>query len=229
MTETTQPALFAGRGLGCLRGECPVFAGLDFDLPAGGALVLHGPNGAGKSSLLRVMAGLLPPVAGALFWRGQPLPARPGEAHAARLHYLGHANAVKPDLSVAANLRLWPVLRGAGDAAVPAALADLGLANLAEVPARLLSSGQQRRLALARLRAAPAPLWLLDEPGVGLDAESLDRLARLIAAHRAAGGAVALATHQPLDLPGAAWLAVDAFTPTPGTVAELGGDTALAW
>jgi len=214
-SETASPPLLAGHGLGCIRGERAVFAGLDLVLPAGGALVLHGPNGAGKSSLLRLLAGLLAPAAGRLAWRGTPLAQPPGEAHAARLHYLGHANAIKPDLGVAENLRLWAALRGAPASAVPAALADLGLAALADLPARLLSSGQQRRLALARLSAAPAPLWLLDEPGVGLDSAALERLTALIAAHRAAGGAVALATHQPLELPGAAHLALDAFAPSP--------------
>mgnify|MGYP006431678817 CR=1 FL=1 len=207
--------LLAGVGLGCIRGERAVFAGLDVALPAGGALVLHGPNGAGKSSLLRILAGLLPPAAGHLAWRGTPLAAAPGEAHAARLHYLGHANALKPDLGVAENLRLWAALRGAPAEAVPPALAAFGLESLAELPARLLSAGQQRRLALARLRTAPAPLWLLDEPGVGLDSAALARLAEVIAAHRATGGAVALATHQPLDLADAAHLALDAFAPAP--------------
>lgn len=202
---------FEGRALGCVRGERGVFAGLDFRLGAGDALILSGPNGSGKSSLLRVMAGLLPPAAGTLVWAERPVDEAP-ELHRARLHYLGDRDALKPVLSVRENLAFWAGLRGGHDR-VAGALERLGLGRLADLPARLLSAGQRRRLALARLLAAPAPLWLLDEPGVGLDTAGLETLTALVAEHRAAGGRVAVATHQALDLPGAAVLAVDAHPP----------------
>jgi heme exporter protein A len=212
-------ANFEGRSLQCRRGGRDVFAGLSFDLPPGGALLLTGPNGSGKSSLLRLMAGLLKPAAGQLLWDGRPVAEAP-EAHAARLHYLGHLDAVKPVLSVAENLRFWAALRHRGTGRSPAggleaALESFALTDLAAVPGRLLSAGQRRRLALARLVAAPAELWLLDEPSVGLDHASLGRLAAAIARHRAGGGRVAVATHTALDLADPRRLSLDALAPPP--------------
>lgn len=191
--------MLEGRDLACWRGERAVFAGLSFTLPPGGALLLVGANGAGKSSLLRLLAGLVPLAEGALLWQGADALAD-RVAHAARLRYLSHQDALKPSLSARENLSFYARLWG-GD--VEAALEAVGLAELAELPARVLSSGQKRRLALARLALAPAPLWLLDEPTVGLDTASVERLGVLLAAHRAAGGAVLAATHLPLPLPGA--------------------------
>jgi heme exporter protein A len=204
---------FEGRSLRCRRGGRDVFAGLSFALPPGGALLLTGPNGSGKSSLLRLMAGLLRPADGALLWEDRPIAEAP-EAHAARLHYLGHLDAVKPVLSVAENLRFWAALRGGG-AAIDRALDSFALCDLAAVPGRLLSAGQRRRLALARLVAAPAELWLLDEPSVGLDHASVGRLAAAIAEHRAGGGRVVVATHTALDLGDPQRLSLDALAPPP--------------
>ncbi len=176
-----------------------MFFGLSFALPPGGAMLLTGANGAGKSSLLRLLAGLIPPAEGRLLWQGEDV-ASDRVAHARRLRYLSHQDALKPALSARENLLFFARLWG-GD--VQAALAALSLAELAELPARVLSSGQKRRLALARLALSPAPIWLLDEPTVGLDAESVGRLGGLLAAHRAAGGVVLAATHLPLPLPDA--------------------------
>ena len=206
-------AVFEGRSLQCRRGGREVFAGFDFVLPPGGALLLTGPNGSGKSSLLRLMAGLLRPAAGQLLWDGRPIAEAP-EAHAVRLHYLGHLDAVKPVLSVSENLRFWAALRGGMDAP-ERALEAFALTELAEVPGRLLSAGQRRRLALARLVAAPAELWLLDEPSVGLDHASVGRLSAAIAAHRAGGGRVVVATHTALDLGDPQRLPLDALAPPP--------------
>jgi heme exporter protein A len=191
--------MLEARDLACLRGERAIFAGLSFSLGAGGALLLVGANGAGKSSLLRLLAGLLPLAAGTLLWNGADALADRA-AHAARLRYLSHQDALKPALTARENLRFFARLWG-GD--VETALAALDLAPLAELPARVLSAGQKRRLALARLALGPAPLWLLDEPTVGLDAAAVQRLGELLAAHRAAGGMVLAATHLPLPLPGA--------------------------
>lgn len=187
------------RDLACLRGERVVFAGLSLALPAGSALLLTGANGAGKSTLLRILSSLLRPAEGVVRWRGQDIAADPA-AHAARLRYLSHQDALKPALTVAENLAFFAQLWG-GD--VAAALEAVALTPLAELPARVLSAGQRRRLALARLALGPAPLWLLDEPTTGLDAASVDRLAPLLAAHRAAGGIIVAATHIPLPLPDA--------------------------
>ncbi|WP_203073022.1 heme ABC exporter ATP-binding protein CcmA [Falsiroseomonas ponticola] len=191
--------MLEGRDLACWRGERAVFAGLSFTLPPGGALLLVGANGAGKSSLLRLLAGLVPLAEGELLWQGQDALAD-RVAHAARLRYLSHQDALKPSLSARENLSFFARLWG-GD--TEAALDSVGLSDLADLPARVLSSGQKRRLALARLALAPAPLWLLDEPTVGLDTASVERLGLLLAAHRQAGGAVLAATHLPLPLPGA--------------------------
>ena len=194
--------MLEARDLACLRGERVVFAGLSFALAPGGALLLTGPNGAGKSSLLRLLAGLLVPAEGSLLWGGEDALADRAR-HARRLRYVGHGDALKPALTARENLAFYARLWG-GE--VEAALTALDLLPLADLPARVLSAGQRRRLGLARLALAPAPLWLLDEPTTGLDAASVQRLGALLARHREAGGMVLAATHLPLPLPGAAEL-----------------------
>jgi len=207
-------SLFEGRHLVCIRGERRVFAGLSFAVAPGGALLLSGPNGSGKSSLLRLMSGLLRPAGGALTWAGAPI-AADAEAHRVRLRYVGHLNAVKPVLTAAENIAFWARLADAGAADVARALDAFALTPLAQVPGRLLSSGQRRRVALARLVAAPGELWLLDEPSVGLDAASLAALGATLAAHRDRGGRVVAATHTPINLPGAQTLDLARFAPAP--------------
>ena len=187
--------------MACIRGERPVFSGVSFRLEPGGALALVGPNGSGKSSLLRILAGLLKRAGGTLAWDGESLD-EDWPAHRARLHYVGHLDAVKPTLTVAENLNDWARFRGAARAE-SGALEALGIEGLADVPGRDLSAGQRRRLALARVLATPAPLWLLDEPTVTLDAESADCVATMIAAHRADGGMAIVATHGEIALDGA--------------------------
>ena len=187
--------------MACIRGERPVFSGVSFRLERGGALALVGPNGSGKSSLLRILCGLLRTAGGTLAWDGAPVD-EDWSAHRGRLHYVGHLDAVKPTLTVAENLDDWARFRGAARAA-PGALEALGIKDLADVPGRYLSAGQRRRLALARVLATPAPLWLLDEPTVTLDAESAARVTTMIAAHRADGGMVIVATHGEIVLDGA--------------------------
>ena len=182
------------RDISAIRGERLVLRGLSFIVPPGGALLLLGANGSGKSTLLRVLAGLKRPDAGSVLWMGET------EAPVA---YLGHQDAVKPGLTALENLR-FAAQTGRGTARD--ALAALDLLALADLPARLLSAGQKRRLALARLVLSPVPVWLLDEPTLGLDAAAVERLGRLLAAHRAGGGVVVTATHLPLPLPDAAEL-----------------------
>jgi len=185
---------FEGQGLVCWRGERVVFGGLGFAVAGGHTLLLRGPNGSGKSSLLRCMAGLLAPMAGRMAWNGAVI-AGDTDGHRHRVRYIGHLEAIKPLLTVAENLALWSRLQGGSDDAIAAGLAALGIAHLAELPARLLSAGQRRRTALARLTLAPAPLWLLDEPTTGLDDEGVERFQRLIAAHCDSGGMAVLSTH----------------------------------
>jgi heme exporter protein A len=191
--------LLRAEGLACVRGGRLVFEGLSFALAPGEALLLRGPNGAGKSSLLRLLAGFLALGAGALWWDGRPTLADAAE-HRARLHLIGHSNAIKGALTVRENLRFAVAIAGAPAALLERALEGYELTALGDVPAAYLSAGQQRRLALARLLAASRPLWLLDEPDAGLDAANRAHLTRAVAAHRAAGGIAVIATHRDLGL-----------------------------
>lgn len=215
--------VLSGTDLSCLRGERLVFRNLDFRAEAGGALVLLGPNGSGKSSLLRLMAGLLAPFSGRLDWDGTPVSSDP-DAHRARVHYVGHLDAVKPVLSAQENLSFWAAMGGAEDpgAAARDALDRFGLGRAGSVPGRFLSAGQKRRLGLARLLASPRPLWLLDEPTVALDRESVRLLETEIARHLAGGGMAVVSTHAEIALPGARTLHLDRFSPEgpPGEAEE---------
>lgn len=186
MPDATQAPLLTLDGVACVRGGRLLFEALDLALKPGDAVVVTGPNGVGKSSLLRLCAGLLRPAAGTI---------RRG-----RVALADEAAALDARRPLGAALGYWAALDG-GD--VHAALAAMGIADLADVPVRMLSTGQRRRAGLARAIAARAELWLLDEPANGLDAENVDRLAAAVAAHRAAGGAVLAAAHQHLPFPGA--------------------------
>jgi heme exporter protein A len=183
---------FRGAGLACIRGGRVLFAGLGFDVAPGGLLLLIGPNGIGKSSLLRVMAGLLPSAAGAC--------ALDGAATEPAVAYLGHADGLKPQLTVRETLDLWSRISGPTDAraceaARTRAIMDYALAPLEDLPCRYLSAGQKRRVALARVAASNAVLWLLDEPTTSLDAASARAFEASLARHRKAGGMAVIATH----------------------------------
>ena len=211
--------IFTGAGLVCFRGERTVFQGLGFSRDEGGALTLRGANGSGKSSLLRLMAGLGRPLSGAVQWRDEKIADDP-EAHNRRLHYVGHADPVKPVMTVAENLIFWASLRTGGGVeavrpAVETALGRLGIGHLASVPGRFLSAGQKRRVNLARVLAAPAELWLLDEPATALDQAAAKNLDDAITEHRAGGGMVGLASHAEAALEGARALALGGFPGAP--------------
>lgn len=165
------------------RGGRRLVTGLSLALGAGEAAVLTGPNGVGKSSLIRLVAGLLRAEAGTV--------ERTGAALA------DDQLALDARLRLGAALAFWARLSGREPAA---GLAAMGIDHLADVPVRMLSTGQRKRAALARVVASDAPLWLLDEPANGLDTEGRGRLAALMAAHLAGGGAILAATHQPLGL-----------------------------
>jgi heme exporter protein A len=215
MSQGDGDDLIADR-LACRRGERLVFAGLSFRLPPGGVLILTGSNGSGKTSLLRVVAGLLAPAAGALAWGARPI-LHDIAAHRARLHFVGHQDGIKPALTPRETLAFWAALRGyAAFRSAPAiarALAAFALDGVGDWPCRWLSAGQRRRLALARLLAASAPLWLLDEPMTTLDDDGRARLERIIAGHRREGGQVLLTTHAPVAVAGQQSLTLDAFAP----------------
>ncbi|MFN3743271.1 MAG: heme ABC exporter ATP-binding protein CcmA [Hyphomicrobiaceae bacterium] len=182
------------------RGGRRLIVGLSFAVDAGEALVLTGPNGVGKTTLLRALAGFIPPDAGAIRLENAPGgDATLGE----RAHYVGHANGVKPGLTVRENACFWMQFLGGARDAVEGALESLHLGDLADIPAGYLSAGQKRRLGLARLLLAARPLWLLDEPTAALDVASQALLAGLMQRHLDGGGAVVAATHGPLGLTGA--------------------------
>jgi heme exporter protein A len=191
--------LFAADGLACRRGGRLVFAELSFRLEPGDVLLLQGPNGTGKSSLLRLLAGFLAPDAGTISWTGDDI-RDDLAAHRARVHLVAHSDGVKPLLSVTENIEAAAGLLD-GPADLDAGLAAFDLGPLATVLGRFLSAGQKRRTALARLVATPRPLWLLDEPGVGLDRASRRRREQAIAARRSTGGMCVIATHGDVAVP----------------------------
>ena len=185
-------------GLQCVRGERTLFRNLDFRLDVGSLLHVGGPNGSGKTSLLRIVCGLSAPDDGELRWRGAPM-RTVREDYWRHLLYVGHASALKDDLSALENLRFAGALAGL-DAAVErcqAALAQFGIAHCAHLPTRVLSQGQRRRVSLARLGLATrGGLWVLDEPFSALDAGAVDQMRQLIETQLANDGAVIYTTHQ---------------------------------
>jgi heme exporter protein A len=187
------PLSVEARDLACRRGGRLVFAGVSFCLRAGEGLAVTGPNGSGKSSLLRLLAGLLRAEAGELRFEGaddEPV-----------IHYFGHADGLKPALTLAETLQGWAALYGGDRAGVGTAAEAVGLGHALPLPVGVLSAGQRRRAGLARLLIAPRPLWLLDEPNAALDSGGEAMLGRLMAEHLAAGGLIVAATHQKLPLP----------------------------
>lgn len=182
-------------GLECTRQRKALFSGLSFSLGAGESLRVAGANGSGKTSLLRILCGLLPPDAGEVRWKAEPIGAL-REEYARELVYLGHAPAVKDDLTPEENLRI--ACRLAGIAASPERTrAALERFRVPGAHVRRLSQGQKRRAALARLcLSAEVPLWLLDEPFTALDLEGIEVLKALVQAHTGRGGMVVYTTHQ---------------------------------
>lgn len=193
-------------GLACQRGERLLFDGLDLEIRPGDVLWIKGANGSGKTSLLRLLAGLSEPSSGTISWRGEPVRAA-GWAFKGSLVYIGHANALKDDLTALEALRFLARIRGGADGTpqLVAALQALGIADRRNAPVRTLSQGQRRRVALARLAldltAGDEPgAWILDEPFDALDARGTVLLEGLLSAHARRGGCVVLTSHLPLSL-----------------------------
>ncbi len=198
------------RGLACVRGRRRLFGGLNLQLQPGQLLRVAGANGAGKTSLLRMLCGLLAPAEGQVLWQGSNV-HQDREAFHQQLVYLGHAAALKDELSALENLQAAARLAGLAPppAAARQALADAGLRGREHVPARILSQGQRKRAALARLPLGAARLWVLDEPFNALDTAATAWLLGLIERQLQGGGMVVLTSHQPVAL--SAYLAQQAL------------------
>ncbi|WP_407149743.1 heme ABC exporter ATP-binding protein CcmA [Bradyrhizobium sp. ORS 86] len=186
----------SGRNLTCVRGGREVFSGLDFSASSGEIVAVTGPNGSGKTSLLRVIAGLLVPVEGAIALDGGDVELSLPE----QAHYLGHRDALKPALSVLENLSFWREFLGGKAEDAEQCLAAVALDHAAHLPAAYLSAGQRRRLSIARLLSVRRPVWLLDEPTSALDAAGQELFVGLMRDHLAGGGLIIAATHLPLGL-----------------------------
>ncbi len=192
------------QGLGCSRGDQVLFDALEFRIEPSGVLLIEGPNGSGKTTLLRAICGLVPIDAGRISWNDRAVETAFDETYRDAIAYVGHASGIKEDLTAAENLTAARALGGGGGReglAPTAALEQLGLGWAGERLVRRLSAGQRRRVALARLLTAPAPLWILDEPLAALDTDGKRLLETLISEHASAGGLTLISTHQPLALP----------------------------
>jgi heme exporter protein A len=185
----------------CVRGDRLLFRGVNFSLAPGGLLELRGPNGGGKTSLLRILCGLATPAEGEVRWNGADI-HRLREEYCASLTYVAHLNGVKDELTALENLLVAGRVAGSelSKHEGEATLERVGLINQRHLPARVLSAGQRRRLTLARLLAARAKLWLLDEILTSLDDLGVDLVRKLITDHIDGGGLAIVATHQDLKL-----------------------------
>ena len=199
------PSMLSVHELACERGERLLFKNLGFELGSGEALLVRGGNGRGKTSLLRILSGLSVPATGTVRWRGESI-SKAHEQYGREMAYIGHANGIKDDLTPMENLRIAAALDGRvlDDATAMAALEQVGLSRCVDLPARVLSFGQRRRVALAGLMTAGALLWILDEPLTGLDVEGVAMVEQMIRDHVVAGGLAIMTTHQPLALDGLA-------------------------
>ncbi len=187
--------------LQCTRGDRRLFSGIAFELGPGELLHLHGHNGSGKTTLMRALCGLVTPTEGEVRWKGEPIRGQRDEFHA-ELLYLGHKNGIKEDLTGVENLLVACRLAGlrVGESRAWEVLERMGLRGHEDLPARVLSQGQQKRVALSRLLLSEARLWLLDEPFVGLDLAAVELLQQVIREHVAKDGMVVLTTHQEVAL-----------------------------
>lgn len=189
--------------LACTRGDHQLFSGLNFSLSDGELMQVQGENGKGKTSLLRMLCGFLAPAEGEIRWRGQNIRDL-DEEYFAEMVYLGHLNAIKDELNALENLHISAGLAGCevDEKQAIAALRHMGLRGRETLPVKVLSQGQRRRVALARLLVGNAPLWILDEPLTALDVGAVGLMQELIGEHLAKNGMVIFTTHQPLEVAG---------------------------
>jgi len=193
--------MLKAQGLVCLRGDRLLFKNVEFELNAGGLLYVLGENGSGKSSLLRMMCGLLMPEAGEIFWIGKRI-KDVAESYLSDLTYIGHLNGLKDDLTALENLYMGARLASneVNENSAMAALSAIGISRCANLPVRVLSQGQKRRVALAKLWVSKSKLWILDEPFAALDAASVVVLANQLSDHMLNGGMVVITTHQEVTI-----------------------------
>ncbi len=200
---TSETPQLSVHNLACARGERLLFKAMNFSVGAGELLLVQGGNGQGKTSLLRLLTGLARPEEGEIRWRGENIRKNREEFHAEMI-YLGHANGVKDDLNPVENLRFAEGLQGRAFERERAVgiLKQLGLSLCLDLPCRVLSFGQRRRVALSAMLLADVKLWILDEPLTGLDVHAVALMEGLIRGHLAGGGLVVATTHQALNLEG---------------------------
>lgn len=193
--------MLQGINLACVRGDRRLFKAVNFTLEAGGLMQVHGPNGSGKTSLLRMLCGLSNPALGEITWRGASIRDLKGE-YFSNLTYIGHLSGTKDDLTALENLRISSALAGehVSEAQARDALTRMGLNGRELLPAKVLSQGQRRRVALARLLVCKTKLWILDEPLAALDVMAVQLIQRLLERHLAEKGLVVMTTHQAIDV-----------------------------
>lgn len=184
--------------LSASRDKRCLFKNLSFELQPGALLLIEGPNGSGKSTLLRILAGLITPESGSIAWQGKPL----NPDYFNHMHFLGHSNGLKLELTVSENLQLASSLALKTEPVSTVGLRELGMMSEVDTPINHLSAGQKRRAALARVFSIAKPLWLLDEPLTALDANTIASVLMLLKNHLRSGGIAVLSSHQSIILPG---------------------------
>jgi heme exporter protein A len=197
--SANKPPLFAAVELRCVRGDRELFSDLSFELRSGDILHISGANGSGKTSLLRILAGLHSPEAGAVYWDGRSIQSARAQ-FLGNVQYVGHLGGIKPELSPLENMRYFAALAMQAPASLDSIVERLGLAGFEHEPAYRLSSGQRRRIALSRLLLNPARLWILDEPFTAIDARGSELLVQMVDTQLQGGGMVAFASHSHTDL-----------------------------